>query len=203
MNPSEPTKGENTIPINKEVLRNVLRECRWALSEQERQEKSILISTRLKGVISSGEEVLVYCAKDPEVETLPVISYLLEQKIPVIVPIIQKEDISLRLSYLEDPSCLVPSTFHVPEPIGSEIPANSTDVTSAIIPMLGFDRSGARLGYGAGYYDRFLSGNRHIRTIGLAYSCQEVPVLPTDANDISMAVVVTEDEVIPMTRGGS
>jgi len=154
------------------------------------------ICENLKGVITPGEEVLVYCAKEPEVETSQFITYLLMHDIPVIVPIIQKEDVSLRLSYLQDPSCLISSTFHVPEPIGSEIPANSSDVTSAIIPLLGFDRSGARLGYGAGYYDRFLSENPHIRTIGLAYSCQEEPNLPTDANDISMTIIVTEDEVI-------
>lgn len=166
------------------------------MPDGERHEKSLKICEYLKEVISPGEEVLVYCAKDPEVETSRIITYLLDEDIPVIVPIIQKEDVSLRLSYLQDPSCLVSSTFHVPEPIGSEIPANPADVTSAIIPMLGFDRSGARLGYGAGYYDRFLSENRHIRTIGLAYSCQEEPLLPTDANDISMAVIVTENGVL-------
>nr|WP_319540564.1 5-formyltetrahydrofolate cyclo-ligase [uncultured Methanospirillum sp.] len=202
MNTTVPAGGK-TIPISKEVLRNILRERRWALSEAERVEKSLKICECLKEVIIPGEEVLVYCAKDPEVETSRIISYLLDQDIPVIVPIIQKEDVSLRLSYLQDPSCLVSSTFHVPEPIGSEIPANPADVTSAIIPMLGFDRSGARLGYGAGYYDRFLSENRHIRTIGLAYSCQEEPLLPTDANDISMEVIVTEEEIIHRGQGMS
>ncbi|PWR73822.1 5-formyltetrahydrofolate cyclo-ligase [Methanospirillum lacunae] len=201
MNTSAPAGGVNNIPIGKEVLRNILRERRWALSEQERQEKSLKICELLRDVVTPGEEILVYCAKDPEVETSSFISYLLEHEIPVIVPIIQKEDVSLRLSYLQDPSCLVSSTFHVPEPIGSEIPADPAVVTTAIIPMLGFDRSGARLGYGAGYYDRFLSTNRHIRTVGLAYSCQEEAGLPTNANDISMTIVVTEDEIINMGGG--
>ena len=138
---------------------------------------------------------MVYCAKEPEVETFWFIRYLIDAKIPVIVPIIQKEDVSLRLSYVLDTSCLIQSTFRVPEPIGAEIPADPDDVTSAIIPMLGFDRSGGRLGYGAGYYDRFLSQNKHIRTIGIAYSCQEIMQLPVDANDISMNVLVTEDGV--------
>lgn len=138
---------------------------------------------------------MVYCAKEPEVETYWFIRYLIKARIPVIVPIIQKENISLRLSYLEDTSNLVQSTFRVPEPIGSEIPADPCDVTSAIIPMLGFDLSGGRLGYGAGYYDRFLSENRHIRTIGLAYSCQEISLLPVDTNDIGMDVIITENEI--------
>lgn len=158
--------------------------------------KSQKICNFLKTVIEPNERILVYCAKTPEVQTHWFISDLIKREIPVIVPIIQQEDISLRLSYLEDPACLVSSTFQVPEPIGAEIPANPDDVTSAIIPMLGFDRSGGRLGYGSGYYDRFLSAHPHIRTIGLAYSCQEIDQLPIDANDIGMAVIVTEEGLI-------
>jgi 5-formyltetrahydrofolate cyclo-ligase len=189
------------MTISKEALRNILRDRRWGMSAQERMEKSKSICNHLTTVLAPEEAVLVYCAKEPEVQTNPLIRYLIESEIPTVVPIIQKEDVSLRLSYLQDPGCLIPSTFHVPEPVGAEIPANPEDITSAIIPMLGFDRGGGRLGYGAGYYDRFLSENRHIRTIGLAYACQEIPRLPTDDNDIGMNIIVTEDGVIKMNKG--
>ena len=59
---------------------------------------------------------------------------------PVVVPIIVKEDVSLRLSYLRDFSALVKSTFGVPEPIGNEIPALTEDIDTIILAMLGFDR---------------------------------------------------------------
>jgi 5-formyltetrahydrofolate cyclo-ligase len=62
--------------------------------------------------------------------------------------------------------------------------------------MLAFDRSGHRLGYGAGYYDRFLESNPHLLKIGLAFSCQEAQSLPSDAHDIRMDIIITEDEVI-------
>lgn len=182
--------------IEKEVLRDILRDRRWALSPGEREWRSRAICNHLQKVITKNEPVLVYCAKEPEVETFWFIRYLINRGIPVIVPIIQKEDTSLRLSFLEDTACLVPSTFHVPEPVGSEIPADPQDVTTAIIPMLGFDRSGGRLGYGAGYYDRFLSGNGHIKTIGVAFSNQETEKLPLDVNDIGMDIVVTEEGIL-------
>jgi 5-formyltetrahydrofolate cyclo-ligase len=150
----------------------------------------------LKQIIFYGEEVLVYCAKDPEVETRWLINHLISLHIPVIVPIIQKEDVSLRLSYLQDLNCLKVSTFHVPEPVGSEIAADPKLVTTAIIPLLGFDRCGGRLGYGAGYYDRFLSKNTHIKTIGIAYSCQELQSIPSDVNDVQMDIIVTEDGIL-------
>lgn len=186
------------MPIGKEALRDILRNRRWSLSSEDRMEKSRVICNFIKQLISPEDEVMVYCSKEPEVDTSWLIEQLLHENIPVIVPIIQKNDKSLRLSYLDDPSCLVASTFHVPEPMGNEIPADPSAVTVAIIPMLGFDRGGCRIGYGAGYYDRFLAANRQIRNIGIAYSCLEQDNLPIDENDIMMDIIVTEEGIIRM-----
>ena len=114
----------------------------------------------------------------------------------MVVPIIQKEDVSLRLSYLREMGALVPSTFGVPEPIGNEIPAKPQDVEVIILPMLGFDRAGGRIGYGAGYYDRFLEKNPDLTKIGVAFGCQEMETLPVDENDIKMDLIVTEDGIV-------
>jgi 5-formyltetrahydrofolate cyclo-ligase len=62
--------------------------------------------------------------------------------------------------------------------------------------MLGFDRAGGRIGYGAGYYDRFLSKNPGLRKVGIAFACQEVGSIPVDENDIRMDAVLTEDGII-------
>jgi 5-formyltetrahydrofolate cyclo-ligase len=62
--------------------------------------------------------------------------------------------------------------------------------------MLGFDRKGGRIGYGAGYYDRFLSKNPGLRKIGIAFACQEVDNLPVDENDIRMDAIITEDGMV-------
>ncbi|MGB4579562.1 MAG: 5-formyltetrahydrofolate cyclo-ligase, partial [Methanoculleus sp.] len=100
------------------------------------------------------------------------------------------------LSYLPDPSALIPSTFDVPEPLGHELPARPEDVQVVIIPMLAFDIEGNRLGYGAGYYDRFLSRYPHVTKIGAAFSCQQTENIPTDDNDVKMDYIVTEKGVI-------
>jgi 5-formyltetrahydrofolate cyclo-ligase len=62
--------------------------------------------------------------------------------------------------------------------------------------MLGFDQRGHRLGYGAGYYDRFLSANPHLLKIGLAFSCLEAAEIPVDENDVSMDLIITEQGII-------
>lgn len=185
----------------KEVIRSELRDRRWNIPAEERDLLSRKICSSLTDVISPCDSVLVYCAKIPEVETCWFIDHLLSEKREVIVPIIEKETVSLRLSYIESRDVLGPGTFHVPEPLGHEIPASAGDISCAIIPMLGYDRSGGRIGYGAGYYDRFLSENPHIKTVGLAFSAQEVPEIPTQDHDIRMDVIVTDKSIIRCNGG--
>lgn len=163
---------------------------------KDRLLKSHQICRHLMKIIRDNETVMVFTSKEKEVNTEPLINSLFKRGNPVVVPIIVKEDISLRLSYLREFSALVPSTFGVPEPIGSEIPANADDIRTIILPMLGFDRLGGRIGYGAGYYDRFLSKNQNMRKIGIIFACQEVDNLPVDENDIRMDYIITEDGIV-------
>jgi 5-formyltetrahydrofolate cyclo-ligase len=153
-------------------------------------------------IIKNGEIVMVFTSKEKEVNTKSLINTLFRQGNPVVVPIIVKEDVSLRLSYLRDFTALVPSTFGVPEPIGSEIPAAAQDIDTIILPMLGFDRKGGRIGYGAGYYDRFLSKNVNLQKIGIAFACQEIDSIPVDENDIRMDYIITEEGIVYQDRGG-
>lgn len=180
----------------KSSIRQILRERKDAMTPEDRLKKSALICGHLMTLVRDRETVMAYTSKQLEVNTVPIITALLERKNPVIVPIIVKEDVSLRLSYLRDLSALVPSTFGVPEPIGSEIPATGEDVDSIILPMLGFDRTGGRIGYGAGYYDRFLEKYPGLRKIGIAFACQEYDSLPLDETDVRMDHIVTEDGIV-------
>jgi len=180
----------------KSRIRQILRGRKESMDPEDRLEKSHIICQSLLGCILDGETVMVYTSKEKEVNTRPLITALLERKNPVVVPIIEKEDVSLRLSYLRDLSVLVPSTFGVPEPIGSEIPVYPGDIDTIILPMLGFDRHGGRIGYGAGYYDRFLEKNMHLRKIGIAFACQEMEKLPVDENDIPMDCIITEEGIV-------
>lgn len=77
------------------------------------------------------------------------------------------------------------------------------DLDLLIVPGLGFDRRGYRLGYGAGYYDRFLPGLAPgCRAVGLAFACQVAPLLPHEPMDRPVDLIVTEDEIIrPLKMG--
>jgi 5-formyltetrahydrofolate cyclo-ligase len=180
----------------KSSIRAILRERKDALKPEERLKKSRAICSNLMTLIRDREIVMAYTSKEKEVNTVPIITALLGRKNPVIVPIIVKEDVSLRLSYLRDFAVLIPSTFGVPEPIGNEIPARGEEVDTIILPMLGFDRKGGRIGYGAGYYDRFLEKHAGLRKIGIAFTCQEIDSLPLDETDVRMDYIITEEGIV-------
>ncbi len=80
----------------------------------------------------------------------------------------------------------------------SDVPeGNNYDMV--VVPMVGFDRRGFRLGYGGGYYDRFLAQNNCEQIIGFAYSFSEVEKLPAEPHDIKMHQIITEEEVIKLS----
>lgn len=180
----------------KAALREQAKEARSLLSPAEVATYSASIEEKLLGILDGFETVMVYASKTPEAETEGLIAALDRRGVRVVVPIIERETCSLRLSYLPDPGVLVPSTFDVPEPIGHELPARPEDVEVVVIPMLAFDAEGNRLGYGAGYYDRFLCRYPHPKKIGIAFSCQQAQSIPADENDVKMDCIVTEKGII-------
>jgi 5-formyltetrahydrofolate cyclo-ligase len=182
--------------LSKEELRDRARVVRSGLTPDEFRSFSRAICDSLRRRLNGERSVMVYVSKPPEVDTMPLIRHFIDQDIRVVVPIIERETRTLRLSRLEDPDNLVASTFSVPEPIGNEIPVRGEELEVIIVPLLAFDRSGHRLGYGAGYYDRFLSSYPQAKRIGAAFSCQEIVSVPADANDVAMDMIVTEREII-------
>jgi 5-formyltetrahydrofolate cyclo-ligase len=187
----------NYSPMHdKTRIRNQLKYVRDALPFKERREKDYHITTHLRKFLQPYQTVFAYVSKDSEVESFVIINNLLDDGKKVIVPIIQTDTKTLRLSYLKRIEDLKPGTFHVPEPLFPGIPVSAETIEIAILPLVGFDRSGNRLGYGAGYYDRFFETYPDIPRIGLAYACQEVPVIPTDPFDRKMNWIVTENGFI-------
>ena len=99
---------------------------------------------------------------------------------------------SLRFHVWRAQDALHPSAFGVHEPHPD---AELIEPDIVLVPLLAFDRTGARLGYGAGHYDRTLERLRamkSIRAIGLAFAAQEVEQVPTNAHDQPLDAILTE-----------
>ena len=110
---------------------------------------------------------------------------------PVGVPVIEGRDRPLAFSLWRPGDELVAGS------LGAPMPVQVAPMTPAvlIVPLVGFDRHGARLGYGGGYYDRTLaklSGAGPVHAVGFAYSAQEVPPIPAESTDVPLHAVVTE-----------
>lgn len=137
-----------------------------------------------------------YLAIGSEVELRPILAGALKAGKSVAVPVVLSGAKSLSHSWI---SSLEPSAFTrgalgtpVPDPMRPSDP-EAWDVI--LVPLLGFDRRGYRLGYGAGHYDRLLTQTRGV-TIGVAFSVQEVPLLPRAPHDVPLQYILTEDELI-------
>ena len=99
-----------------------------------------------------------------------------------------------------------PDCAMVDGPFGASVPAQERLMTPevVIVPLVAFSRSGGRLGYGGGFYDRTLEGLRAARAtlaIGFAYAVQEADDLPLEPTDQPLDMIVTERGVIEVSAG--
>lgn len=135
--------------------------------------------------------ICIYVSLPEEVDTKTLLRALFQQNKTVVVPRVSGDDLILhRMHTMND---LVPGKFGISEPKVSCPVIDTTSVDLFIVPGIAFDRSGYRLGWGKGYYDRLLAGVSAPK-IGLAYSFQIVSRLPHHGYDIPMNIVITEHE---------
>lgn len=143
----------------------------------------------------SARVVLYYVSVPSEVHTLRLLAEALADGKTVVVPYMEADRIELfRLESLDD---LAPGHFNILEPRRelrtSDRAVSPAQVELVIVPGVGFDQCGGRVGHGKGYYDEFL---RRVRPetprIGLAYECQIFNDLPMLPHDIPMHKVITE-----------
>ncbi len=108
-------------------------------------------------------------AHNKEINTWPIINELWDQGKKVIAPVSDFTNFQMTNFYLEKHTRLGDSKFGIPEPVDGEI-AHSRDIQVVIIPLLAFDLQGYRVGYGKGFYDKFLSClDVHVVRIGLSF----------------------------------
>ena len=112
---------------------------------------------------------------------------------PVCLPVVLGDDLPLELRLWEQGTPLYEAGFGTLAP--SEL-APQVEPDVILMPLLGFDSRGTRLGYGGGYYDRTLEKLRKKpRLIGLAFAAQELEIVPREAHDVPLDMVITEQGV--------
>ena len=185
-----------SVSIEKAALRKHLLEKRDATSAELRDIASEKIHENLKKNSSfiNAQNIACYFPIGSEVNTHNIMLDTLEQGKNLLLPKIIGDNIEFYIvSNLEK---LEKGRFEIMEPKDSSERAKKIDCV--LIPTVGVSKLGVRLGYGKGYYDRFLSSTDAMK-ISLTYSKQIVKSIPSDSHDIKIDWIVTEDENIKIS----
>lgn len=156
----------------------------------------ILSHLQEAGILEVGKIVSGFLPIGSEIDTRPILAVLRDMGLIICLPCVEAEDAPLTFRKWHPDDILVKEKFGTLAPESS---SEEVDPDIILSPMLAFDRSGFRLGYGGGFYDRSLEKLRKFKSvaaIGVAYSAQEVEAVPHDNLDQPLDMIVTEKEVI-------
>ena len=183
----------------KDKIRKELIEKRKNIPKNEVLEKSNRIKNRLFEMheFKQASAILFYVSYDNEVYTHNMIKECMSIGKKIIVPFSDKENRRLILSELNNWEDLEPGSYGILEPQKDKIKETSIDkVDLIIIPGVGFDEHGCRMGHGVGYYDSLLKDSSNAHNVGLAFEWQIVDGIPTESHDMPVDKIVTEKRVI-------
>ena len=153
--------------------------------------------------IRRASTLMVYLGFGSEVLTDDLILRGWEEGKRIAVPLcrpVSRELIACRIDGFDELEC---GHYGLREPKADRLrPVPPGEIDAVVVPAVAFDRQGHRLGYGGGYYDRFLPGAPRATRIGVAFARQIVAEIPAGPHDVTMDCIVTEREVIvPAGRG--
>ncbi|MGN1442534.1 MAG: 5-formyltetrahydrofolate cyclo-ligase [Acutalibacteraceae bacterium] len=180
----------------KAQLRNKFIAIRKNLGDKESKDEKIFNRLTAIDEIKEADFILAYASSPIEVDTYRFIEYTLRKGQKIALPVCLENANEMDFYLIESPDCLIPGKYKgIYEPDTSRCQkCEITDNTVCIVPGLSFDKNGYRLGYGKGYYDRFLAENP-VFTVGLCYEECVSESLPFEEHDKCVSVLVTEKEI--------
>jgi len=178
----------------KNQLKELILEKRNSLPKQEIIEKSRKIKGNLSNLdyYKKSKTIMFFVSFNSEVDTHDMIRDALKNK-PVVVPKVAHHEIEPSL--IIDFDNLIPGKFGVLEPIETMKIAYK-NINLVLVPGIVFDKEGHRIGYGFGYYDKFLKKVPKAIKIGLAFDFQVVDKIPKETHDVPVDLIVTEKRVV-------
>ena len=167
----------------KKALRAQIRQRKQAMTPQEIAEKSNALCRMVleHPAYREASAIYGYLPFNQEVNLLPLLQQALADGKQVALPKCCGRE--MRFIWISDLSQVRPSAFGAPEPI-DDAPIARDETALVIVPGLAFDRRGCRIGYGGGYYDRFLTQEPNHPTISVCYDFQVLPHLDAEPHDI-------------------
>ncbi|MBU9888478.1 MAG: 5-formyltetrahydrofolate cyclo-ligase [Candidatus Omnitrophica bacterium] len=178
----------------KKTLRSVLRIKRQRIPGAARRSKNARIGRKLlrEPCFAHAAHVALYYGVKPEVETRALLKKLIRRK-KIYLPAMDPERRHLVFRRVRDLARdLKKGLGGIREPKGFCLRRPAVRMDLIVVPGVGFDRSGGRLGRGGGYYDKVLKRASGVPTIGLCFREQLVKRIPMDAKDVRVDKVLTD-----------
>jgi 5-formyltetrahydrofolate cyclo-ligase len=187
----------SSIPDLKAELRRAALARRDALPPADRMAAAQAIAERgLPIALGPGVVVSGFSPLKSEISPLPLLRRLADAGAPLALPVVVGRGQPLIMRAWSFGAPLTSGVWGIREP-----PADAPEVFPDVllVPLLAFDRTGHRIGYGAGYYDMTIARLRAMKSvtaIGIAFAAQEIAVVPATPRDARLDLVLTEHEVI-------
>lgn len=193
--------------INKIQQRNYYKNLRKKMNVFEKQTKEKCIFNNLinSNIVKDYDLFLAYVSNDFEIDTINIINYLLESKKSVAVPRCIKGSNDMRFFYINSFNDLEEGSFGILEPNRNTTAVNESyfEELVCLVPAICYDKQGYRIGFGKGYYDKFLSKNKVLK-VGLCFDDFLINNIYVDGFDICVDKIITDKrEVNLKTRGRS
>ena len=175
--------------MDKKELRRSIRERKRAMTEEEivsRSEKLGVLFAQSEAY-KNAKTIYGYLPYNQEVRTVPMLEQALKDGKKVAVPKVYGDE--MKFLYLDDLTKVSKGYAGIPEPI-ADGPVADDETALVLMPGLAFDPQGHRIGYGGGFYDKFLAAEPNHPTLALCYEFQMLPKLDTEEHDIPVDTVL-------------
>ena len=175
--------------MDKKELRAVIRAQKRAMTNAQIDACSEKLAAlfRAHPLYQQAKSIYGYLPYNQEVRTVPMLEQALRDGKKVAVPKCYGDE--MKFIYLDDLTKVAKGYAGIPEPIAGE-PVAHDETALVLMPGLAFDPQGHRIGYGGGFYDKFLSREPNHPTLALCYDFQMLPHLDTEEHDIPVDTVL-------------
>ena len=175
--------------MDKKQLRTYIREQKRAMTTEQIELASMKLGEMFAAsdAYKSAKTIYGYLPYNQEVRTVPMLERALRDGKRVAVPKVYGDE--MRFIYMTDLAQVEVGYAGIPEPIADE-PLADDPTALVLMPGLAFDKAGHRIGYGGGFYDRFLAAEPGHPTVALCYAFQMLPNLETEEFDIPVDCVL-------------
>ena len=181
--------------VKKNQIRNQMKFFRAGLSKNEVEEKSNMIFVRLAAAnLLSADTYFIYASHGTEVKTDRILEELNDKGKKIYLPKIYGKE--MQAVPFDEKSEVSVNKFGILEPVGEP---EQLKKFVAIVPCLAVDKNGNRVGYGGGYYDKFLKG-KDVTKIAICYDFQVVDKIAAESTDVPMDYIVTEKQLIKISE---